>query len=248
MAPWAGSDKRRPDLSPMPATGGHRGERRWRVAFLIAGLIILIAGLIILIVSANLGSAWLFEMLDFELTPRNEQVFHRIVMITVIVYALLIAIPFVPGIEIGLALMIIVGPGIAALVYGATVFGLLLSFLIGHFVPQAWLKSIFEYFHLAKASRLIGQLEDLGIEERLAFLVSRTPGRIIPPLFRYRYIVLALVLNIPGNSLIGGGGGISMMAGLSRLYSVPAFLVTLALAVSPVPLAVFIFGREVLSR
>lgn len=224
----------------MPEKGSRHGDGRWRFPLLLAGLILLV-------VSANLAGAWLVDVLGLEVTPRNEHIFHRIIMGSVLVYALLIAIPFVPGIEIGLALLVIVGPGIAALVYGATVLGLFLSFLIGHFVPQAWLKSLFTFFHLAKARRLIGDLEHLGIEERIALLVSRAPRGIVPPLLRYRYIALALVLNVPGNALIGGGGGISMMAGLSRLYSLPAFLVTLALAVSPVPLAVFIFGQDVVS-
>jgi hypothetical protein len=58
---------------------------------------------------------------------------------------------------------------------------------------------------------------------------------------------LAIVLNLPGNIVIGGGGGIALMAGASRLYSVPGFLVTIVLAVAPVPLAILVFGKEILS-
>lgn len=45
-------------------------------------------------------------------------------------------------------------------------------------------------------------------------------------------------LNLPGNALIGGGGGIALMAGMSRLFSFPLFLLSLTVAVSPVPLAI----------
>ena len=223
----------------MAQADGRQGEGRWRAPLLLGGLVLLV-------LAANLGGAWLVDVLGLEAIARGKPIVERIIMGSVVVYALLMAIPFVPGIEIGLALLVVVGPAVAALVYGATVLGLFLSFLIGYFVPQGWLKSIFAFLRLAKARRLVEDLEPLGRKERLALLVSRAPRGIVPPLLRHRYLALALVLNIPGNALIGGGGGISLVAGLSRLYSPPAFLVTLALAVSPVPLAVFFLGREVL--
>ena len=40
---------------------------------------------------------------------------------------------------------------------------------------------------------------------------------------------------------------IALMAGASRLYSVPGFLATVVLAVAPVPLAILVFGREILA-
>jgi hypothetical protein len=43
------------------------------------------------------------------------------------------------------------------------------------------------------------------------------------------------LINMPGNSLIGGGGGIAMAAGYSRAFSYPAFLACAAVAVAPVP-------------
>ena len=62
------------------------------------------------------------------------------------------------------------------------------------------------------------------------------------------YLALAVALNIPGNYLIGGGGGIALFAGVSRLFSVPGFVITIMLAVAPVPLAVMIFGIEFLPQ
>jgi hypothetical protein len=47
-----------------------------------------------------------------------------------------------------------------------------------------------------------------------------------------------VALNLPGNTLLGGGGGIALMAGLSGLYPMPAYLTTVAIAVAPVPLLV----------
>jgi len=56
-----------------------------------------------------------------------------------------------------------------------------------------------------------------------------------------------VALNIPGNYVIGGGGGIALIAGVSRVYSIPGFLLTILLAVAPVPLAVVVFGTGFLA-
>jgi len=44
-----------------------------------------------------------------------------------------------------------------------------------------------------------------------------------------------LVLNLPGNSLVGGGGGIAFIAGLSGMFSYIGFILAIAIAVAPVP-------------
>lgn len=216
------------------------GRQLWPIVWRLAGLVVLI-------LLANQASGWLIELLKMELTPKTEPMIHRIIMAVVVVYALLIAVPFVPAMEIGIALMVLVGPGIAPLVYLATVLGLFVSFLIGSFVPQPWLQAALRFLLLERASRLVGELEPLSRKDRLAALTSRAPRRFVPLLLRHRYIAVALALNTPGNALIGGGGGISLVAGLSKLYTPLGYLVTLALAVAPVPLAVLIFGQEVFS-
>jgi hypothetical protein len=57
---------------------------------------------------------------------------------------------------------------------------------------------------------------------------------------KYRYFTLAIALNTPGNILLGDGGGIALLAGFSRLFSVPAFALTIMVAVSPVPLVILL--------
>ena len=41
---------------------------------------------------------------------------------------------------------------------------------------------------------------------------------------------------------MGGGGGLAMTVGLSRIMSLPAFTLCVLVAVCPVPLAVLLFG------
>ena len=55
-----------------------------------------------------------------------------------------------------------------------------------------------------------------------------------------RYLGLALVFNLPGNSIFGGGGGIAMLSGASELFRWRAFLLTVMLATSPVPVLMLI--------
>jgi hypothetical protein len=201
--------------------------------------------MVFLVIAANLLAGWIAGLLKFELLPSNEEFVHRMIMVAAAAYAVLLAIPFVPGIEIGLALIGMLGPPVVFLVYVSTVAGLLLSFAAGHLISISGLITVLDDFRLQRASRLLATIEPMSKDERLAFLLSKAPSRIVPFLLRKRYLSLAILFNLPGNFLIGGGGGIAMIAGVSGLYSVLGFLVTVVVAVSPVPLAVLVFGKEI---
>jgi predicted membrane protein len=206
-----------------------------------------LAALILLIIAAHLVSGWIVDALRFEIRPSNEDFVHRMMMIWTVAYALLIAIPFVPGVEIGLTLIGMLGPRIVFLVYVSTLAGLFASFVVGRLVSLTWLAKLFETLNFNRASQLLNTVEPMDRKERLTFLVSKAPNRLIPFLLRHRYGALAIAINLPGNIVIGGGGGISLMAGASKLYSVPGFIATIALAVSPIPIAILIFGTDFLS-
>lgn len=197
-----------------------------------------------LIVLGNVLAQWLVERLDFEITPGNEPIVHRAIVISMVAYAILMAIPFVPGVEIGLAVLMILGPKIAVLVYLCTLAALSLSFLVGRLIPERILINLLRDLRFHKASGLLAQLEDLDSQQRLRLMLDRSPKRLIPFLLRYRYLALVAAVNLPGNIVIGGGGGIALMAGLSRLFSPSLFLLTIAIAISPVPLAWLIFGEN----
>jgi hypothetical protein len=59
---------------------------------------------------------------------------------------------------------------------------------------------------LKKASTLVRKLEPLDRQERLELLNKKTPAKIAPYILKHRYLAIAAALNLPGNSLIGGGG------------------------------------------
>ena len=101
----------------------HRfGPFRWRSIFKITFLI----GLI---VAGNYVTHAVTNALNFDIRPSNEDAVHNTILVASILYSALLAIPFVPGAEIGLALIAMLGPPIAVLVYLSTIAGLTISFL-----------------------------------------------------------------------------------------------------------------------
>ena len=158
------------------------------------------------------------------------------------VYAIALSVPFVPGAEIGLAILAMGGAAAAPLVWGATVAGLTMAYLVGRRVPPRAVAAGLGRLGLRRASRLVLTLEPMDADARLAHLVSAAPTRVVPLLLRHRHLALAVALNLPGNALLGGGGGLALAAGLSRLYAPGPFVATVALAAAPVPLAVALAG------
>ena len=210
----------------------------------VAKILLLLA----LLVISNIVARDAMQALDFEIRPSTEDAVHRTIMVSASIYAALLAIPFVPGAEIGIALMAMLGPGIAFLVYLCTLAGLSLSYLLGRLVPLSTLARLAGDCRLDRTSRLLAEIAPMDKNQRIVFLAEKAPRRFVPVLLRYRYLALAVALNIPGNYLIGGGGGIALFAGVSRLYSIPGFLITIVFAVAPIPLAVMIFGIEFLPQ
>ena len=86
------------------------------------------------------------------------------------------------------------------------------------------------------------QLEPLNSEEKLDFLLSTAPSKAIPYLLKHRYLMIAVTLNLPGNVLIGGGGGIGLIAGMSRLCPFPKYILFVSLAITPLPI-LFLAGK-----
>lgn len=212
-------------------------RRRWRILFIV-GLVVAF------IVCVNLFARWLGHQLEIEVRPGNDRMIHGIIIISLIIYTVLIAIPFVPSVEVGWGLMLLLGADLAPLVYLFTVVGLTVSFMGGRLIPESRLQTFLEDLSLKKASRLVEKLKTLDREQRLSMLLSRAPAKFIPNLLRHRYLAIAVALNIPGNTVIGGGGGISLAAGMSRLFGSWRFVLTLAVAVAPVPLLIVIFGTD----
>lgn len=222
-----------PDLTPPP----------WRNA--LPRLAIRLCGIAALVWGARWGFMQVYTWIGTLDAGAQANAMVWLVAISIAAYALLIAIPFVPAIEIGIALLVMEGASIAPFVYGATVLGLYLAFWVGQRVSLDWLHRLFRDLHLVKACLLINRIKTQPSEERLAALEDRLPRWLAPMATGYRYVTIAILLSVPGNFAIGGGGGIMMVAGISRFFTGPKMFLTLLIAVLPIPLFVWFFGVDI---
>ena len=195
----------------------------------------LIVGFLVLL---NYGGSWVVGQINFQLWPMHEHLMITMLWLSIVVYVLWMAIPFVPGVELGLALMVMLGPKGVVLVYLCTLLSLSLSFTIGRLMPLSVFARFFGWLHLHKAQDLVLQLEPLNSEERLDFLMRTAPSKVTPFLLKHRYLMIAIALNLPGNALIGGGGGIGLITGMSRLYPFPRYILLVSLAITPLPIMI----------
>jgi len=195
-------------------------QRRWQ-PWPASGLCLaLLAGGVALAIGLDL-SPMLAALLEQTMAS------HPARWTVLLIYVAVLAVPFVPGAEIGLALMVVFGAVMALPVYIATIVALSIAFALGRLMSERG---------LAQPSGGEGRTSDA-----LAALSARLRTRgWLQPLIRFRWLAVIVLINTPGNTVIGGGGGIAMAVGYSRTLTFPAFLVCVALAVAPVPAAVMI--------
>lgn len=201
-------------------------------------LLLILAIILILSASGN----WVANQINFQIFPRHEPMLHAILLGGVVIYILLLAIPFMPGIELGLGLMLLMGAKGAALVYLCTLIALSISFFIGRVVPAQVVCRLFRWLHLSKTSELVAELQPLDYGKRLELLYRKAPTKLVPFLLNHRHIAIAVALNLPGNALIGGGGGIGLIAGMSKIIKFRAYIAVVAVAIAPLPLWFYLHG------
>jgi len=161
----------------------------------------------------------------------------------VVVYVLALALPFIPGVEFGLLLMVLFGREGVIAAYVATIVGLSLAYFAARIVPKRITLRWMNAFGLSDAANdpkdaidaiVVGSGATQGVAARLGrFLLS------------HRHLTLAVCLNLPGNSVLGGGGGISALCGLSGQFRWWRYVFTLIVATAPLPLLVLIGQVEI---
>lgn len=208
------------------------------------GIALRIALLIAIVVAGSWAAHLMRQALDLNVMPDNEQQVHGAIMLGSVAYVVLLAVPFVPGAEIGIAMLTAFGAAIAPLVYAATVISMMLAYSVGRLIPIRMLLRLLEALRMRRASALVSRAAELPGHDRLAMLMESTPPHLVSLALRHRYFALALSVNIPGNAIIGGGGGIMLMAGLTGIFSPLATLLTIVVAVAPIPLAVMLIGAR----
>lgn len=189
------------------------------------------------------GGSWMASQVNLQIMPHRGPMLDAMLLLAVIVYILLMAIPFMPAIEVGLGLMLLLGSTGAVLAYVCTLIALTISFIVGRIVPPRMVSRLFHWLRLFKACELIAELEPLSHQERLKLLHAKVPSKLTPFALRHRYLAIAIAVNVPGNALIGGGGGIGFVAGMSMIVKYRTYIAVLALAISPLPMSFFLFAN-----
>lgn len=188
----------------------------------------------------NLLGTWLGHLVNFQIFPRHDAMLYKALLAAVGVYILLMATPFMPGIEVGLAIMLLLGGKSALLIYPCTLLALSISFLAGRLFPLEHVRRFLDWLYLHRAGELVRQLEPMTPADRLRFLEQKAPARIAPFLLKHRYMMIAVLLNLPGNALFGGGGSLGLVVGMSRLIPFSRYLMVVAAAIAPLPLWLYI--------
>lgn len=160
---------------------------------------------IALVVLSDCLSRLEFGALDALLATLREAMGPVGIVMAMSAYIVALALPFVPGVEIGLMIMMLYGAAGAVAAYVATIAGLGLAFAAGRLIPEKSFVRLLERVGVA--------VPDLPMDEAMRRVVAggssggprwmRTLGRLLA----YRYLTLGVALNLPGNSVFGGGGG-----------------------------------------
>lgn len=189
-----------------------------RVALGMALIIIVTVGLVVL-GGEGIISLWL-----------TNQERWWVLVLTAVAYALLLAVPFVPGVELGWFIIGVFGkPGLTA-AWLSTMAGLSLSFTLAH-----------TFRHHPLLERLSQSREALLEAEPATLPPMRRALRYGVCFYvKHPYLFVFLTLNIPGNWVIGGGGGIAAMTGLAPGIQYWRFLLVSAIATGIVPLLLWL--------
>jgi hypothetical protein len=173
---------------------------------------------------------WWFDIPELLRTfsDSNVQSLIWVLVISSVCYCLLMMLPFVPGVELGFFIMMMFGPESIIGVYVLTVVSLVCSFLIGrHLSALSSLEKLKCNWQKQRAANPAGQIHEF-INKTLNLLGHRP------------YFSVAMLLNLPGNTILGGGGGIALAAGVSGELTLLRYLITVMLATSVIPLLILL--------
>jgi hypothetical protein len=153
-------------------------------------------------------------------------------------YAIALATPFVAGVEIGLLIMAVFGTKGVLIAYGGTLAGLSMAFAAGRLLSPEFVQALLRRLGVDHNIRTLDDALDSAVNGNTGG--GRVWRALAPLVLKYRYVTLAVLLNCPANAVIGGGGGLALLTGISRDVTWRRFLLTIAIATSPVPILVLL--------
>ncbi len=207
----------------------------------VRATVLVLAGLSIL----ALAMGWLMG-LEMDLARLLSEARHspQLFWGAAVIYALCLAIPYMPGLELGLLMMVVFGrPGVAV-AYLGTLAGLSLAFMAGRVIRTRAARS-------RRFSGWVTRSESWDTDSHRV-LLGNPLSRRMTRYFSHRggvadYLLLGLLLNLPGNWVLGGGGGIALVSGLTGRLRWGGFFLTVMLATCFIPILAY-FGVVELER
>jgi hypothetical protein len=204
----------------------------------VRGLSILVFWAFLLVLGHQLSHQG-FHQLQDVLTSSGYEIGAIALALSGIAYLLLLALPFIPGVELGLLIMLIFGRDGVIAAYLATIGGLCLAYTAATLLPNQMTSRWMSRLGLSGAAGNPGAAINNIVANTNG--TGRAAGRFASFLLDHRYLTLAACLNLPGNSALGGGGGIAFLCGLSGQFRWRLFILTVVLATAPIPFLV-LFG------
>ncbi|MCH7692516.1 MAG: hypothetical protein IID50_03630, partial [Proteobacteria bacterium] len=201
----------------------------------VRGLSILVLWAVLLVLGHQLSHQGFHELQDV-LTSSGYEIGIFALAMSCIAYLLLLALPFVPGVELGLLIMVFFGRDGVIAAYLATIGGLCLAYAAAWSLPNQMTSRWVTRLGLSDAAEDPGAAINGMVAN--AKVAGRLAGKFRSFLLNHRYLTLAACLNLPGNSALGGGGGIAFLCGLSGQFHWRRFILTVVLATAPIPLLV----------
>lgn len=164
--------------------------------------------------------------------------------ILAVVYTIVAAIPGVPAIEIGILIMAVFGEAGIIVVWATTIVAFNITFYFGRRIPRAKLERWLKPKNIPPEQ--LPAYEAGEVDTFTMVLARNRLGRAIlkwtgPPGGWRRYVLIGILINTPGNFVIGGGGGIALFCGTSDDIKWKPYFLTIVLAAIPIPL-LFFFG------
>ncbi len=198
----------------------------------VRGVCVLAIWSIILVLGHQLSHEGFHQLRDV-LAPASGEIGIYGLWLAAFVYVLMLALPFVPGVELGLLLMILFGREGVIVAYVATIVGLSFAYVVAQTVPNRLSLQWMNKWGLSDAANNPKDAIDAMVFGGNA--TQSVGARLGNFLLSHRYLTVAVCLNLPGNSVLGGGGGIAALCGLSRQFHLWRFLLTLIVATAPIP-------------
>lgn len=178
------------------------------------------------VVLLALVSLWQFEGLGLVSSFLESHNTWTALLLSAALYAVLLSLPFVPGVELGWLIIGLFGiPGIVVS-WVSTVLGLALGFGSARLLRQ----------HPTFARLLLRRRELSDADPTHLSFIPFVMQQCLVWQERHPYLFLLVTLNLPGNLVLGGGGGIAWLTAVTPGIRFLQFVLVVAIGTSGVPL------------